>query len=145
MDIMRAKSLVILLVLAAAVTNSLAAQDTVAVSGPADTLVVLWSSGDPEVAEKACLMYTSYAKTRGWFREVILLAWGPSERLMAENDMVKEKVAAMQKAGVIVQACVVCANMYDVTDELKVCSVDVRGTGGLLTKYIKRGYKMIAF
>ncbi len=145
MDIMRAKSLVILLVLAAAATNRLAAQDTVAVAGPADTLVVLWSSGDPEVAEKACLMYTSYAKTRGWFREVILLAWGPSERLMAENDMVKEKVAAMQKAGVIVQACVVCANMYEVTDELKVCSVDVRGTGGLLTKYIKRGYKMIAF
>jgi hypothetical protein len=26
-----------------------------------------------------------------------------------------------------------------------VCSVDVRGTGGLLTKYIKRGYKMISF
>jgi len=142
---MKAKSLVILLLLTAAVTDRLAAQDNVAVAGPADTLVVLWSSGDPEVAEKACLMYTNYAKTRGWFKEVILLAWGPSERLMAENDMVKEKVAAMQKAGVIVQACVACANMYEVTDELKVCSVDVRGTGGLLTKYIKRGYKMIAF
>jgi len=27
-------------------------------------------------------MYTGYAKTMGWFREVILLAWGPSERLI---------------------------------------------------------------
>jgi len=142
---MNTKSAIVALILSAAVMNSLAAQDTVAAAGPADTLVVLWSSGDPEVAEKACLMYTSYAKSRGWFKEVILLAWGPSERLMAENTMVKEKVAAMQKDGVIVQACVVCANMYEVADELKVCSVDVRGTGGLLTKYIKRGYKMIAF
>ncbi|HUW93702.1 MAG TPA: hypothetical protein VMV74_11110 [Bacteroidales bacterium] len=104
---MNTKSAIVALILSAAVMNSLAAQDTVAAAGPADTLVVLWSSGDPEVAEKACLMYTSYAKSRGWFKEVILLAWGPSERLMAENTMVKEKVAAMQKDGVIVQACVV--------------------------------------
>ncbi len=132
------------LLASAGLFNNLSAQDTVPATA-ADTLVVLWSSGDPEVAEKACLMYTSYAKSRGWFREVILLAWGPSERLMSENEMVKEKIAALQKEGVIIQACVVCANMYSVTDDLKVCSVDVRGTGGLLTKYIKRGYKMISF
>jgi hypothetical protein len=141
---MKMKVLLAGLLVSAGLFNNLAAQDTVPATA-ADTLVVLWSSGDPEVAEKACLMYTSYAKSRGWFREVILLAWGPSERLMSENEMVREKIAALQKEGVIVQACVVCANMYSVTDDLKVCSVDVRGTGGLLTKYIKRGYKMISF
>lgn len=141
---MKVKTLFIVLALCMGFINKMAAQDTIPATA-ADTLVVLWSSGDPEVAEKACLMYTGYAKSRGWFREVILLAWGPSERLMSENEMVKERVAALQKDGVIVQACIVCANMYSVTDDLKVCSVDVRGTGGLLTKYIKRGYKMIAF
>jgi hypothetical protein len=141
---MKMKVLLAGLLVSAGLFNNLAAQDTVPATA-ADTLVVLWSSGDPEVAEKACLMYTSYAKSRGWFREVILLAWGPSERLMSENEMVREKIAALQKEGVIVQACVVCANMYSVTDDLKVCSVDVRGTGGLLTKYIKRGYRIISF
>ncbi len=29
---------------------------------PSDTLVVLWSSGNPEVAVKACLMYTHTTK-----------------------------------------------------------------------------------
>jgi len=141
---MKMRILFIALIICAGFINDLAAQDSIPAAA-SDTLVVLWSSGDPEVAEKACLMYTGYAKRLGWFREVILLAWGPSERLISENEMVKEKIAVLQKDGVIVQACIACANMYGVTDDLKVCSVDVRGTGGLLTKYIKRGYKMISF
>lgn len=110
-----------------------------------DTLVVLWSSGDPDVAEKACLMYTHAAKRNKWFDEVILIAWGPSEKLLAENTMIKDKVAAMQKDGVKVQACIACSNMYGVTGELKVCSVDVRGMGGPLTDYLKKGYKIVSF
>ncbi|MCU0378897.1 MAG: hypothetical protein MUC78_11635 [Bacteroidales bacterium] len=141
---MKMRTLFIALVVCTGFTNALKAQDSIPATA-SDTLVVLWSSGDPEVAEKACLMYTGYAKRQKWFREVILLAWGPSERLMSENQMVKDKIATLQKDGVIVQACIVCANMYNVTEDLKVCSVDVRGTGGLLTKYIKRGYKMISF
>jgi hypothetical protein len=114
-------------------------------AGPSDTLVVVWSSGDPEVAEKACLMYTSAAKKYKWFDEVILVVWGPSEKLLSENAVLKEKVAAMQKDGVIVQACVACANMYGVTSNLKTCQVDVKGMGVPLTKYLKRGYKIICY
>jgi hypothetical protein len=112
---------------------------------PADTLVVLWSSGDPKVAQKACLMYTHAAKKNKWFNEVILIVWGPSEKLLAENAALKEKIAAMQKDGVLIQACVACSNMYGVTDELKTCQVDVKGMGVPLTRYLKRGYKVISF
>jgi hypothetical protein len=59
--------------------------------------------------------------------------------------VLKEKVAAMQKDGVIVQACVACANMYGVTSNLKTCQVDVKGMGVPLTKYLKRGYKIICY
>jgi hypothetical protein len=120
------------------------AQET-SLNTPSDTLVVLWSSGDPEVAEKACLMYTGAAKRNGWFREVILIVWGPSEKLLAESPKLKEKIASMKKDGVIVEACVACSNMYSVTDELKVCEVDVKGMGVPLTRYLKRGYKVISF
>jgi hypothetical protein len=112
---------------------------------PSDTLVVLWSSGDPEVAEKACLMYTHASKKNKWFKEVILIVWGPSEKLLAENSILKEKIAAMKKDGVIVEACVACSNMYGVTNELKVCEVDVKGMGVPLTRYLKRGYRVISF
>ena len=120
------------------------AQET-SLNTPSDTLVVLWSSGDPEVAEKACLMYTGAAKKYGWFREVILIVWGPSEKLLAESPKLKEKIASIKKDGVIVEACVACSNMYAVTDELKVCEVDVKGMGVPLTRYLKRGYKVISF
>jgi hypothetical protein len=115
------------------------------VAGPSDTLVVLWSSGDRDVAEKACLMYTSAAKKFKWFNEVILVVWGPSEKLLAENAALKEKVAALKKSGVIVQACIACSNMYGVTDTLKVCQVDVKGMGVPLTKYLKRGYRVVSY
>jgi hypothetical protein len=85
------------------------------------------------------------AKKYDWFKEVILVAWGPSEKLLVENPIVKEKVAAMKKDGVIVEACIVCSNMYGVTDDLKGCEVDVKGMGGPLTQYLKRGYKTVSY
>ena len=52
-------------------------------------LAVLWTSGDPEVAEKMAFMYTYNAKTQGWFDEVVLIIWGPSAKLAAENEMIQ--------------------------------------------------------
>jgi hypothetical protein len=138
------KPLLLVLLLATGLVNPLKAQ-SVKPNTASDTLVVLWSSGDPEVAEKACLMYTGAAKKYGWFKEVILIVWGPSEKLLAENAMLKEKIAAMKKDGVIVEACVACSNMYGVTNALKVCEVDVKGMGVPLTRYLKRGYKLVSF
>jgi len=141
---MKFKLLLLLLVFTSGSAKLLNAQET-SLNTPSDTLVVLWSSGDPEVAEKACLMYTGAAKKFGWFKEVILIVWGPSEKLLAENSKRKDKIATMKKDGVIVEACIACSNMYGVTDELKVCEVDVKGMGIPLSRYLKRGYKIISF
>ena len=141
---MKFKIFLLVIVVASGAVKLLNGQN-VGVNTPSDTLVVLWSSGDPEVAEKACLMYTHAAKRNNWFKEVILIVWGPSEKLLAENSALKDKVASMKKDGVIVEACVACSNMYGVTNELKVCEVDVKGMGVPLTRYLKRGYKIISF
>jgi hypothetical protein len=141
---MKYNLLLLILVLITGSAKLLNAQE-VRTNTASDTLVVLWSSGDPEVAEKACLMYTGAAKKYSWFKEVILIVWGPSERLLAENQKLKDKIATMKKNGVIVEACVACSNMYGVTNELKVCEVDVKGMGVPLTKYLKRGYKIVSF
>lgn len=141
---MKIKFILLLIVFTAGSARLLKSQD-LKTNSPSDTLVVLWSSGDPEVAEKACLMYTGAAKRNGWFKEVILIVWGPSEKLLAENSKLKDKIATMKKDGVIVEACVACSNMYGVTNDLKVCAVDVKGMGIPLTRYLKRGYKIISF
>jgi len=141
---MKMKLLTLLLVFSIGSTSLVNAQKA-SLNTPSDTLVVLWSSGDPEVAEKACLMYAGAAKKYGWFKEVILIVWGPSEKLLAENSKLKDKIATMKKDGVIVEACVACSNMYGVTNDLKSCEVDVKGMGVPLTRYLKRGYKIVSF
>jgi len=141
---MKTNLLLLVLFFVSGSANLLNAQDA-DINTASDTLVVLWSSADPEVAEKACLMYTGAAQKYGWFKEVILIVWGPSEKLLAENSKLKDKIATMKKDGVIVEACVACSNMYGVTKDLKVCEVDVKGMGVPLTRYLKRGYKIISF
>jgi hypothetical protein len=110
-----------------------------------DKLVVVWTSDDPYVAERVALMYTHAAKTAGWFSEVTLIIWGPSAKLSAENLKVQEKLKAMQNDGVVIEACIVCANEYGVTDDLKDLDFVVKGMGKPLTGYLKSGAKVLTF
>lgn len=110
-----------------------------------DSLVILWTSDDPYLAERMVLMYTHAAKTAGWFEQVTLIIWGPSAQLTAENEDIREKLKAMQKDGVVIEACVACANAYGVTDELKALGFDVKGMGKPLTGYLKSGKTVLTF
>ena len=102
------------LAVAAWFTSSLAAEDE-----PASQLCVVWSSDDPGVAKNVCFMYTHAAKRNGWLGTVHLVVWGPSAKLLAENDELQADIKAMQKSGVVVEACVTCANNYGVADSLR--------------------------
>ncbi len=108
-------------------------------------LAVLWTSGDPEVAEKVCFMYTLNAKKQKWFDEVVLIVWGPSQKLLTENKFLQEYVKRMQDSGIRVEACVACARMYGIEENLKQCSIDVKGMGVPLSGYLKSGWKVLTF
>jgi len=110
-----------------------------------DSLVILWTSDDLMLAERMVLMYTHAAKTAGWFEHVTLIIWGPSAQLTAENAEIRAKLMAMQEDGVVIEACVVCANAYGVTDELKALGFDVKGMGRPLTEYLKSGKTVLTF
>jgi hypothetical protein len=110
-----------------------------------EKLAVLWVSGDRDVAEKSCLMYTHAAKRNGWFDEVVLIVWGSSSRLLAEDEALQKKIKAMMADGVILEACVACSNALGVTDELKELGIDVKGMGVPLTNYLKSGYHVLTY
>ena len=107
-------------------------------------LAVLWTSGDPEVAEKMAFMYTYNAKTQGWFDEVVLIIWGPSAKLTAENKMIQDYIKKMQEAGIKTEACLYCAKMYEVDEKLAELGVDVKGMGVPLSEYLKDGSKTLS-
>ena len=110
-----------------------------------EKLAVLWTSGDRDVAEKSCLMYTHAAKRNGWFDEVVLIVWGSSSRLLAEDEALQEKIKAMKADGVILEACIACSDMLGVTEELKNLGIDVKGMGVPLTGYLKSGYHVLTY
>ncbi len=91
------------------------------------------------------LMYTHAAKTYGWFKNVTLIIWGPSAKLVAENLPVREKLVSMQADGVTIEACVVCANEYGVTTNLRDLGLDVKPMGRPLTSYLKSEVKILTF
>jgi len=116
-----------------------------AVSDSSDKLVVLWTSDDPYVAERVALMYTHAAKTEGWFKDVTLIIWGPSAKLTSENIKIQEKLKVMQDDGVVIEACIACANAYGIAEYLKKLGFDVKGMGRPLTDYLKSGAKVLTF
>lgn len=107
-------------------------------------LAVLWTSNDPNLAEKMAFMYTYNAKKQGWFDEVVLIVWGPSAKLLSENKMLQDYVKKMQEAGVKVEACLACARMYGVDQKLLELGIDVKGMGIPLSNYLKEDWKTLS-
>ncbi len=110
-----------------------------------DSLVVLWVSDDPYVAERVALMYTHAAKSNKWFTDVTLIIWGPSAKLAAENLMIQDKLREMHADGVRIEACIVCANAYGVAEKLRSLDFDVKPMGKPLTDYLTKGVPVLTF
>ncbi|MDA3928253.1 MAG: DsrE family protein [Prolixibacteraceae bacterium] len=109
-----------------------------------EKLVVVWTSGDREVALKMVFMYTYNAKKYGWWEDITLLIWGPSAKLLTEDTELQEYVKNMQKEGVHLLACKGCADQYGIADKLTDLGVTVKYTGTDLTNFIKER-KVITF
>ncbi len=108
-------------------------------------LLVVWTSGDRDVALKMVYMYTYNAKKNDWWDEVQLLVWGPSAKLLAEDAELKEYVGRMKKEGVILTACKACADSYGVSETLAELGIEVKYMGLPLTEMLKEGWTTITF
>ena len=134
--------MIVLAVGACVCHGSAPAQDK---STSGDRLAVIWSSGDPDVANKVCLMYTHNAKKQKWFDDVLLIVWGPSAKLLSVDEDLQAKIKTMLKDGVRVQACQACSDSYGVSDQLRKLGVDVKYMGKPLTDILKQGWRVLTF
>ena len=108
---------------------------------------ILWTSGDPAVAEHVVMPYSLYSKKAGWFDEVRLIVWGPSSKLLSESEVFQKKIAELQEAGVKVEACLVCADSYGVSDQFREMGIEVIPMGKPLSDRLKSDgdWKVITF
>jgi hypothetical protein len=108
-------------------------------------LLMVWTSGDREVALKMVFMYTYNAKINNWWEQLTLLVWGPSTALLAGDQELKEKVKEMQDAGVHVIACRSCAEKYDLVKKIETLGIEVCYTGEFLTEWTHSGNPILTF
>lgn len=107
-------------------------------------LVVLWTSGDREVAEKMVFMYVMNAKKYEWFKNITMIVWGPSAKLISEDNKLQDKLAQIEELGVKVKACKACADMYMVAPKLEELGIEVIYIGNELSDYIKGDYELLS-
>jgi hypothetical protein len=110
-----------------------------------EKLVVVWTSGDVDVAIKMVYMYTYNAKKYGWWKDVTFIIWGPSSKLLSENTELQDYLKKMKDEGIALEACKACAEMYGIADILTELGVDVKYMGTALTEYIKSERHVITF
>ncbi len=109
-----------------------------------DKLVVVWTSGDREVALKMVFMYVSNSRKYGWWQDITLVVWGPSAKLLTEDAELQEYIKSIKKAGVDLKACKMCADMYGVSSKLESMGIAVKYMGEL-TDYLKEGRHVLTF
>lgn len=109
-------------------------------------LVVLWTTGDREVALKMVFMYTLNSKLKGWWKDVTFIVWGSSSKLISLDTELQAHLLKMKEAGVKLMACKACADMYGVSDDLEKLGIDVKYMGQPVTEFLKNdNYRVMTF
>ena len=109
-----------------------------------EKLVILWTSGDREVALKMVFMYTLNSKKFKWWDDITLVVWGPSAKLLSEDKELQELIKKSNDAGIVLKACKGCADQYGVSEKLQELGIEVKYMGEL-TNYIKEGRHILTF
>jgi hypothetical protein len=110
---------------------------------PQEKLVVLWTSGDREVALKMAFMYTYNAKKYGWWKDITLVVWGPSAKLLSGDNELQDYMRKIIGTGTKVLACKGCSDQYGVSKQLGDLGITVKYIGVELTTYLKEGWRML--
>ena len=108
-------------------------------------LLVLWTSGDREVALNMVFMYTFNAKKYGWWDTIRFIVWGPSSRLLSEDEELQGEIQKMKDVGIELYACKACSDNYGVSDKLKELEIDVKYIGKDFTSMLKQGWVCLTF
>lgn len=104
---------------------------------PLHKLLIVWSSGEIEVAKKLVFLYASVMLERKYWDEATIIVWGPSAELLANNADLQEQFKKVQDTGVKFFACVVCADDYGVSDKLRELGITLIHTGEMLTEALQ--------
>jgi len=106
-------------------------------------LNILWTSGNPNTAEKMVLMYALNSKIENWWDEVQLIIWGASAELVNKDIFIQDLLKELIQHGVHVTACQVCADMVDARKTFEELGIELIYWGEPLTEILKNDGKLL--
>jgi len=110
-----------------------------------DSLLVIIATRDPEKI-KTAVMYAGNAKKRGWFNEVEVIFFGPSEDEIAKNkNLIKDIMQISSDTGLTIGACKAVADNMKLTPTLESVGLNVFYVGEYISKKIKNGVKTMVW
>ena len=74
---------------------------------------------------------------------MIVIIWGATAKLVAENALIQDKLKTAQAAGVQFTACKTCADQLGVTEKLVEMGIEAKYWGEGLTEILKEDRKLI--
>jgi hypothetical protein len=110
-----------------------------------EKLVIIWTSGDRDVAIKMVFMYAYNAKRNKWWDDITLIVWGPSAKLITEDEELQDYMKKIIDSGIAVKACKGCSDQYGVSEKLEELGINVKYIGKEFTDYIKEGRNILTF
>lgn len=108
-----------------------------------DKLNILWTTDNKDTIFNMISMYAINSKTHDWWKQVNVIIWGASARLIGEDSQVQAEIIEMLNQGVSIEACKACSDNFGVTEILIKLGINVRYMGEPLTNYIKNGEKIL--
>ena len=123
--------------------NAQESTNTEAQTDDVKELVVLWTTAEKDVFTKMIGIYVYNAKKNAWFDEVTFIVWGPSSKLLSEDEEIQGWIEKFKEQGIVLEAFICFSNQYCVTENLKNMGIDVRGMGKSLSDYLNDTNKKV--
>jgi hypothetical protein len=81
-----------------------------------DNLHILWVSDNKDTAVNMIAMYALNSRKNNWWKNVNVIIWGASAKLVAEDSQVQTEIFEMISQGIRIEACKACCDNLEVTD-----------------------------
>ena len=108
-----------------------------------DKLNILWTTDNKDTIFSMLSMYATNSIKKGWWKELNIIIWGASAKLVATDTQVQTEVLEMLSRGINIEACRACADDFGVTEKLEKLGIKVHYMGEPLTNYLKSDDKFI--
>ncbi len=106
-------------------------------------LLVIIATGENEKALTG-LMYASRTLAEGWMDEVKVVFFGPSERLLVEDEMIAKtakEIGAVEKP----IACKFISDREGISEKIEDLGLKVEYVGTIISDFLKDGYIPMVF